>query len=552
MDTDKVYIIQEVHGKGLGLVSTIKIPKGTRILSERPLLRVPRSTNSKELLGVYLSKEILALSDDQRQAFFALYNTFEDETSQELGIVRTNALPLGSNASMGGIFLDASRINHSCIQNAQNTWNEDLQRLTIHAIRDINKGEEITIMYLQDRADRCTRQLALQKNFRFTCSCPLCSLSGPQLHLSDARLNEILRLDKSIGDSIQIVASPLQALHDVRKLLRLCEEEGIDDATVPRAYYDAFQIAIFHGDMARATVFAKRAATARGVMEGDDSPTVHRHRELARDPSRHASYGYGSQWATSINDVPSGISAEAFAAWLWREENKTDSARTQNPRQEAGEYADLRNDAMFPCFSALPGENELHLAFFESSDGFSYHLRKHWCFLAEIVDIEQFMRLRLLAKDKTGLEVPVSFYTPGRGNELDPLCVLKGYTLAVLYAEQHGFLDMTVGIRHEDPASLKIFPVALDELLSLSDRVQQCATQANGVRTCQGCGRKADTLKKCARCNWFWYCDKACQTVAWNEKGHKGDCKLLKDPELRGLFLLPQGRFVQPHRFSVS
>jgi hypothetical protein len=456
MDTDKVYVLQEVHGKGLGLVSITNILKGTRILSEPPLFRVPRSTTFKERLGTFLSKEISALSDDQRQAFFALHNAFENETSQELGIVRTNALPLGSDASMGGIFLDASRINHACIQNAQNTWNEDLQRLTIHAIRDINKGEEITIMYLQDRADRSARQLALQKNFRFTCSCPLCSLSGPQLHLSDARLDEILRLDKSIGDGIQIVASPLQALHDVRKLLRLCEEEDIDDATVPRAYYDAFQIAVFNGDMARATVFAGRAATARAVMEGDDSPTVHRHRELARDPSRHASYGYGSQWATSINDVPSGISAEAFAAWLWREENKTDGARIQPSPQEASEYADLRNDAMFPCFSALPGENELDLDFLQSTDGFSYRPCKHWCFLAEIVDIEQFIRLKLVVKDKTGLEVPVAFHTPGRGNELDPLCVQKGSTLAVLYAEQHGFLDMTVGIRHEDPALLKV------------------------------------------------------------------------------------------------
>ncbi|KAK3290816.1 uncharacterized protein B0H64DRAFT_446639 [Chaetomium fimeti] len=543
MDTDKVYILQEVSGKGLGLVSTTKIPKGTRILSEPALLRVPRSTNNKEELGISLSQKISALSKDQQQAFFALHNTFEDETGQALGIVRTNALPLGSDASVGGIFLDASRINHACIQNAQNTWNEDLQQLTIHAIRDINKGEEITIMYLQDRADRSARQLVLQKNFRFTCSCSLCSLSGPELHLSDARLGEMLRLDKSIGEGMQIVASPLQALYDVRKLLTLCEEEGIDDATVPRAYYDAFQIAIFNGDLARATVFARRAATARAIIEGDDSSTVRRHRELARDPSRHASHGYSSQWATTTNDIPSGISAEAFAAWLWREENKTDGAGTETPPRAACEYADLRNDAMFPCFSALPWENALDLDFLESTDGFSYRPRKHWCFLAEIVDIEQFIRLKLVTKDKTGLEVPVAFHTPGRGDELDPLCVQKGFTLAVLYAEQHGFLDMTVGIRQEDLASLRIFPVALDELLSLSDRVRQCVTQGNGTRRCQGCGRNANTLKKCARCNCSWYCDKVCQTLAWNEKGHKRDCKLLKDPELRALFLLPQGHF---------
>lgn len=43
--------------------------------------------------------------------------------------------------------------------------------------------------------------------------------------------------------------------------------------------------------------------------------------------------------------------------------------------------------------------------------------------------------------------------------------------------------------------------------------------------------------------------DQECQTRAWNEKGHKGDCRLLKDPDLQGLLCLPQDGFRQYHEF---
>lgn len=118
------------------------------------MFRVPRGGRSKEQIYGTILKTIAGLNDEQRQQFLALNNAFGDESSPELGRVRTNALPLGSDAIEGGIFLDSSRINHSCIQNAQNTWNEDLQKLTIHALRDISEKEEITIFYLSDRPSR--------------------------------------------------------------------------------------------------------------------------------------------------------------------------------------------------------------------------------------------------------------------------------------------------------------------------------------------------------------------------------------------------------------
>jgi hypothetical protein len=72
-------IIQEIPGKGHDLVAATTINKGTRILSESPLFRVPRGGNSKEQLRDSISKKVAALREEQRQAFLSLSNSFEDE-----------------------------------------------------------------------------------------------------------------------------------------------------------------------------------------------------------------------------------------------------------------------------------------------------------------------------------------------------------------------------------------------------------------------------------------------------------------------------------------
>ncbi|KAJ6259358.1 hypothetical protein Dda_6258 [Drechslerella dactyloides] len=540
-DQARLYTIQEIPNKGHGLVASTAIAKGTHILCESPLFRVSRRDNNKKRLSDSISKKIAALSKEHQQAFYSLHNSYEDELSPELGIARTNVLPLGSNAAEGAIFLDASRINHSCNNNAQNTWNENLQKITIHAIRDIAKGEEITIIYLAARRNRSARLRELQTSFRFTCSCDLCSLPPDQRKISDERCDEIQRLDDLIGCGMGSSSSPLQTLHHVHKLLNLLDSEGFADAGVPRAYYDAFQIAIMHGDKARATVFAERAASGRAILEGKDSSTTRKMETYARNPTQHATYGHSNKWQTEQDTIPRDLDRAAFERWLWKKET---AAVSQN--------ADFRSEVAFPSFKDLPGENDVSLAYYDSGDGFTYHPHRHWCFLAEIVDVQRLIRLQLTVKDKNGREVPIFFYTDGRGSELDPSRIRPGFTVAVLYAEQHGFLDFSVGIRHENPTSMKIFPLPLDKLLLLSDKVQQYAAEAEGVRTCQGCDQKAASLQKCARCGLFWYCNRDCQVAGWNQKGHKADCKLLKDPDLRKLFLMNWDVFENHHSFEES
>ena len=71
-----------------------------------------------------------SLTRDQQQAFLALQNAKGHRYSPLLGIAKTNMLPLGASDGSGGLFLEASRINHSCQPNAQHTWNASLGRLT--------------------------------------------------------------------------------------------------------------------------------------------------------------------------------------------------------------------------------------------------------------------------------------------------------------------------------------------------------------------------------------------------------------------------------------
>lgn len=287
---DRLYTIQAIPGKGYGLVAATMIAKSTRILSESPLFKVPKGGNSKKRVRDSMSKKVAVLPEEQRQAFFSLHNSFKDEDGPVLGRVRTNALPLGSDASMGGIFLESSSINHSCNPNAQNNWKNNLQKRTIHAIWDISTSDKITIFYLTARRNRSARLHALQTVFRFTCSCNLYSLPLDQRKTSDERWDKIQSLGSSISSDTGTLSAPLQTLHDVHKLLDLVHDKGFANRSIPRAYYDAFQIAITYGDIARARIFAQRAATTREILEGDNSLTVQRMKSLAISPIQHMAH----------------------------------------------------------------------------------------------------------------------------------------------------------------------------------------------------------------------------------------------------------------------
>lgn len=70
-----------------------------------------------------------------------------------------------------------SKINHSCVPNAQPTFPHSNHTLALTAIGTIEAGDEISISYLDEcslERSRHSRQKELQENYLFVCQCARC------------------------------------------------------------------------------------------------------------------------------------------------------------------------------------------------------------------------------------------------------------------------------------------------------------------------------------------------------------------------------------------
>jgi hypothetical protein len=242
----QLFSIQPVPNKGKGLVARFNIGKGKRILSEKPLLTTS-SLSPMSLMESNIAVKLQALSKTEKRQFLSLHNNFPGKHPFS-GIVKTNALPCGTDSVIGGVYPTICLINHSCLPNAHNSWNSDAKCETIHAIRFIKAGEEITISY--DKGGPYDSRSAHLKNaFGFDCNCSLCILPLADLQASDARRRQIQLLDEAIGDPERVMKRPEESLADCHSLLQVLEEEykGSAGALIARLYYDAFQISITHG-----------------------------------------------------------------------------------------------------------------------------------------------------------------------------------------------------------------------------------------------------------------------------------------------------------------
>ncbi|TVY51235.1 SET domain-containing protein 5 [Lachnellula cervina] len=312
-----LFSIQPVTGKGKGLVARFNIGKGKRILSETPFFTTPNLV-SGSLMESSIATKLKALSKTEQRQFLSLHNNFPGKHPFS-GITKTNALPCGPDSVIGGVYPTICLINHSCLPNAHNSWNSDAKHETIHAIRLIKAGEEITISY-DKGGPYDSRRAGLKRAFGFECNCSLCILPLAELQASDSRRRQIRLLDEAIGDPERVMIRPEESLADCQSLLRVLEEEYKDGVGVliARLYYDAFQICITHGDQARASVFAERGFRSRVICEGEDSPETQNIKGLMENPATHRNSGVSKRWKTAKKLVPKGLDNAGFEKWLWR------------------------------------------------------------------------------------------------------------------------------------------------------------------------------------------------------------------------------------------
>ena len=243
-----------------------------------------------------------------------------------------------------------------------------------------------------------------------------------------------------------ILVFPLRTLSYFDQQVRLYNEQGREDVGFAQALVNAAQLVIANSDLARGRIFAERAASVWKTTLGGDSAQAIKHGALAQDPSKYELCGVSKKWKTKVDEVPQGLEPSDFEDWLWR----------RKKAKQPGQPADFRNRATFPGFNDLPHENHIDPEFYASVDKFISRPRRHWLFLAEIVDFGTLLRLQMTLRDVDGMTVPLFFYTEGRGSELEPSLVQKGYTIAIFYAEFHAFAFSEPGIRLEEPTNIKV------------------------------------------------------------------------------------------------
>ncbi|KAF5675151.1 SET domain-containing protein [Fusarium denticulatum] len=295
-----LFEVRDIRGKGRGLIAKVDIPAGTRILCEKPLLLA--STTMPGDLEATAAPRLKALSKSQQREFLSLHNNFPGKDPFS-GIIRTNALPCGPDSIVGGVYPTICLINHSCLPNSHHNWNNEAGHETIHAIRQINAGEEVTISYGEEGPSMLRKPL-LKRSFGFDCACSLCSLPPSQLQASDVRRVRIQQLGAGIKNVFTMMHNPEANLKACLSLLHALQEE-YGDCVAPhsaRLYDEAFRICIAHGAVGGPTTFAERSYQARVICEGEDSPDTLRMKELVMQPDKHDRFGALSLRWKSISD----------------------------------------------------------------------------------------------------------------------------------------------------------------------------------------------------------------------------------------------------------
>jgi hypothetical protein len=206
--------VRAAGAKGLGLFARLQIPRGTRIVSEKPLLSLHPDQDASHLFSNARNLKNEEIEQILRLSYFpgsgisragrwanTLAWTLGDllkrrygwkwglmgENLNILNVFRSNSFELDVEEHERALFPQIARINHSCTPNAQANWHPTMGKFNVHAIRDIEPNEELNISYLHETgALRDARVEKLSDGYGFTCNCPACDLSTEKARIWEA------------------------------------------------------------------------------------------------------------------------------------------------------------------------------------------------------------------------------------------------------------------------------------------------------------------------------------------------------------------------------
>ncbi|KAL8821270.1 MAG: hypothetical protein Q9223_000643 [Gallowayella weberi] len=255
-DSEPLYEVKETANKGLGVFATRDIPRGTRIMCDCPLIHVDH------LAKPFVPTLVRKLPAEDQAKFTSLFGYWPPGQKAEaerdfrrLSLNDTKLVSMEDQLKIIAVFrynghrtdsgvavcYHVGRLNHSCLPNAYHTWNNVIDRATVHAVQDIAKGEEILTTYLPAALPRAQRQSQLLERWGFRCQCPACDSSSAFGKASDRRRKRLQELNQLTESYNKQLANPRVKAHHAKALavaierVELLLEEGIHDMDLKEA-----------------------------------------------------------------------------------------------------------------------------------------------------------------------------------------------------------------------------------------------------------------------------------------------------------------------------
>ncbi|KAK7531932.1 uncharacterized protein J3D65DRAFT_529095, partial [Phyllosticta citribraziliensis] len=193
------YELRQIPGRGTAVFATRDICRGTFIMTESPILVMEKGMDASDVMQVF--QQYTKLTSQEMERFLSLYASdhsiqkaldslkakFEagqvDERtmsystliSRVAGVAWTNSYAVDEGNVASAVFVEQSRLNHSCLHNAGYDYKLERGVQALEAVRDIVAGEEITTCYCAvDGQKQASRGAILKAEYGFDCLCPLC------------------------------------------------------------------------------------------------------------------------------------------------------------------------------------------------------------------------------------------------------------------------------------------------------------------------------------------------------------------------------------------
>ncbi|KAF4602088.1 hypothetical protein EYR40_005290 [Pleurotus pulmonarius] len=184
-DASPLFRMAHSTASGYGLVGTEDIEVGTTLLVEHPAVIIPHDLESLSQMSDSVAPLLAKLPLEDHEEFMKLSNCTPFGCGKVEGIIKTNALPIelqsqededSNSIPYHGVFIKASRCNHSCSPNVIRRWDPQTFTLRLEAVRSITSGEQLTVHYVPLEQSLPERRAQLQELYNFTCQCSHCNV----------------------------------------------------------------------------------------------------------------------------------------------------------------------------------------------------------------------------------------------------------------------------------------------------------------------------------------------------------------------------------------